>query len=48
MFFLPPRFHVLLRLEIRPEMTLARIATDCWATLAYVDALLDRLAAPGV
>ncbi|EYU30951.1 hypothetical protein ABFS82_08G221700 [Erythranthe guttata] len=43
LIFLPPRFHLLFRMEIREFSTLVRIRTDHWPCLAYVDDYLEAL-----
>ncbi|KAJ0963915.1 hypothetical protein J5N97_029037 [Dioscorea zingiberensis] len=43
LIFLPPRFHLLLQMEIGNVSTLVRIRTDHWPCLAYVDEFLESL-----
>lgn len=43
LIFLPPRFHLLLQMEVSDLSTLVRIRTDCWPCLAYVDDYLEGL-----
>lgn len=42
--FLPPRFHLLLKMEVGNLSTLVRIRTDHWPCLAYMDEYLEALA----
>ncbi|KAH9307738.1 hypothetical protein KI387_035649 [Taxus chinensis] len=44
LIFLPPRFHLLLKMEVSDFSTLVRIRTDHWPCLAYVDEFLEALA----
>ena len=39
--FLPPRFHLLFRMEVSENSTLVRIKTDHWPCLAFVDEFLE-------
>ncbi|KAK4800588.1 hypothetical protein SAY86_021075 [Trapa natans] len=41
--FLPPRFHLLLQMEVGDISTLVRIRTDHWPCLAYIDDYLEAL-----
>ncbi|KAJ6901283.1 hypothetical protein NC651_019133 [Populus alba x Populus x berolinensis] len=41
LIFLPPRFHLLLQMEVSDLSTLVRIRTDYWPCLAYVDDYLE-------
>ncbi|KAL9244254.1 hypothetical protein vseg_018051 [Gypsophila vaccaria] len=43
LIFLPPRYHLLLRMEVSDNSTLVRIRTDHWPCLAYVDDYLEAL-----
>lgn len=43
LIFLPPRFHLLFRMEVCDVSTLVRIRTDHWPCLAYVDEYLEAL-----
>lgn len=43
LIFLPPRYHLLFRMEVSDVSTLVRIRTDHWPCLAYVDELLEAL-----
>lgn len=43
LIFLPPRFHLLFKMEVCDVSTLAWIRTDHWPCLAYVDELLEAL-----
>ncbi|KAL5721418.1 hypothetical protein ACHQM5_005069 [Ranunculus cassubicifolius] len=43
MIFLPPRFHLLLQMEVSDISTLVRIRTDHWPCLAYIDDYLEAL-----
>lgn len=43
LIFLPPRYHLLFRMEVSDDSTLVRIRTDHWPCLAYVDELLEAL-----
>ncbi|MCO5557740.1 hypothetical protein L7F22_011311 [Adiantum nelumboides] len=43
LIFLPPRFHILLKMEIADWSTLTHIRTDYWPCLAYVDEFLEAL-----
>ncbi|KAL9681045.1 hypothetical protein QQ045_012826 [Rhodiola kirilowii] len=43
LIFLPPRFHLLLQMEVSDFSTLVRIRTDHWPCLAYVDDYLEAL-----
>ncbi|KAJ0095368.1 hypothetical protein Patl1_15762 [Pistacia atlantica] len=43
LIFLPPRFHLLFRMEVSDNSTLVRIRTDHWPCLAYVDDYLEAL-----
>ncbi|XP_078439745.1 AP-5 complex subunit beta-like protein [Wolffia australiana] len=43
LIFLPPRFHLLFRMEVSDSSTLVRIRTDNWQCLAYVDEFLESL-----
>lgn len=43
LIFLPPRFHLLFRMEVSDKSTLVRIRTDHWPCLAYVDDYLEAL-----
>lgn len=43
LIFLPPRFHLLLQMEVSDLSTLVRIRTDYWPCLAYVDDYLEGL-----
>ncbi|KAL3695875.1 hypothetical protein R1sor_009951 [Riccia sorocarpa] len=43
LIFLPPRFHLLLRMEVADYSTLVRIRTDYWPCLAHVDEYLEAL-----
>ncbi|KAJ8426114.1 hypothetical protein Cgig2_031781 [Carnegiea gigantea] len=43
LIFLPPRYHLLFRMEVSDVSTLVRIRTDHWPCLAYVDDLLEAL-----
>ena len=44
LIFLPPRFHLLLKMEVGDLSTLVRIRTDHWPCLAYMDEYLEALA----
>ncbi|CDP04588.1 unnamed protein product [Coffea canephora] len=43
LIFLPPRFHLLFKMEVCDVSTLVRVRTDHWPCLAYVDELLEAL-----
>ncbi|KAK9676486.1 hypothetical protein RND81_11G080100 [Saponaria officinalis] len=43
LIFLPPRYHLLFRMEVSDNSTLVRIRTDHWPCLAYVDDYLEAL-----
>lgn len=43
LIFLPPRYHLLFRMEVSDFSTLVRIRTDHWPCLAYVDDYLEAL-----
>ncbi|KAH9624532.1 hypothetical protein KSS87_000926 [Heliosperma pusillum] len=43
LIFLPPRYHLLFRMEVSDNSTLVRIRTDYWPCLAYVDDYLEAL-----
>ncbi|GAB2234167.1 hypothetical protein Drorol1_Dr00003405 [Drosera rotundifolia] len=43
LIFLPPRYHLLFRMEVSDFSTLVRIRTDHWPSLAYVDDYLEAL-----
>lgn len=43
LIFLPPRFHLLLQMEVADFSTLVRIRTDYWPCLAYIDDYLEAL-----
>lgn len=43
LIFLPPRFHILLKMDIADWSTLVHIRTDYWPCLAYVDEFLEAL-----
>lgn len=43
LIFLPPRFHLLLQMEVSEFSTLVRIRTDYWPCLAYIDDYLEAL-----
>ncbi|KAG6551926.1 hypothetical protein Mapa_006543 [Marchantia paleacea] len=43
LIFLPPRYHLLLRMEVADYSTLVRIRTDYWPCLAHVDEFLEAL-----
>ncbi|GAB2285031.1 hypothetical protein Dimus_019487 [Dionaea muscipula] len=43
LIFLPPRYHLLFRVEVSDVSTLVRIRTDHWPCLAYVDDYLESL-----
>uniref|UniRef100_A0A803LRT1 AP-5 complex subunit beta-1 n=1 Tax=Chenopodium quinoa TaxID=63459 RepID=A0A803LRT1_CHEQI len=43
LIFLPPRFHLLFRMEVSDFSTLVRIRTDHWPCLAYIDEYLEAL-----
>lgn len=43
LIFLPPRFHLLLQMEVSDVSTLVRIRTDHWPCLAYIDDYLEAL-----
>eukprot|EP00250_Pteridium_aquilinum_P011207 c19906_g1_i1 orf=537-4184(+) len=43
LIFLPPRFHILLKMDIADWSTLVHIRTDYWPCLAYVDEYLEAL-----
>lgn len=43
LIFLPPRFHLLLQMEVSEISTLVRIRTDHWPCLAYIDDYLESL-----
>ncbi|KAL4197389.1 hypothetical protein AMTRI_Chr04g188060 [Amborella trichopoda] len=45
LIFLPPRFHLLLQMEVCNFSTLVRIRTDHWPCLAYMDEYLEALTA---
>lgn len=47
LIFLPPRYHLLLRMEVADESTLVRIRTDHWPCLAHVDEYLEVLILSG-
>eukprot|EP00850_Spirogloea_muscicola_P018615 SM000172S03088 [mRNA] locus=s172:302828:305846:- [translate_table: standard] len=40
---LPPRYHLLVRLEVGSASTTARLRTDFWPCLAHVDELLEAI-----
>ncbi|KAG0476004.1 hypothetical protein HPP92_012845 [Vanilla planifolia] len=42
LIFLPPRFHLLLQMEVG-DFSLVRIRTDHWPCLAYIDEYLESL-----
>ncbi|XP_024524086.1 AP-5 complex subunit beta-1 [Selaginella moellendorffii] len=44
--FLPPRYHLLLRMEVSDWSTLIRIRTDYWPSLAHVDEFLESFVIP--
>lgn len=43
LIFLPPRYHLLFRMEVSDISTLVRIRTDHWPCLAYIDDYLEAL-----
>ncbi|BFI27642.1 AP-5 complex subunit beta-1 [Marchantia polymorpha subsp. ruderalis] len=43
LIFLPPRYHLLMRMEVADYSTLVRIRTDYWPCLAHVDEFLEAL-----
>ncbi|XP_052205027.1 uncharacterized protein LOC127809898 [Diospyros lotus] len=43
LIFLPPMYHLLLQMEVSDVSTLARIRTDHWPSLAYIDDYLEAL-----
>ncbi|XP_047342436.1 uncharacterized protein LOC124945943 [Impatiens glandulifera] len=43
MIFLPPRYHLLLQIEVGERSSLVRIRTDHWPCLAYIDDYLEAL-----
>ncbi|XP_039158730.1 uncharacterized protein LOC120288701 [Eucalyptus grandis] len=43
LIFLPPRYHLLLQMEVSDASTLVRIRTDHWPCLAYIDDYLEAL-----
>ncbi|KAL3524653.1 hypothetical protein ACH5RR_013025 [Cinchona calisaya] len=43
LIFLPPRFHLLFKMEVCDVSTLVRVRTDHWPCLAYVDEFLEAL-----
>ncbi|XP_031492178.1 uncharacterized protein LOC116258878 [Nymphaea colorata] len=43
LIFLPPRFHLLLQMEVSEFSTLVRVRTDHWPCLAYIDEYLEAL-----
>ncbi|KAK1296166.1 hypothetical protein QJS10_CPB15g00073 [Acorus calamus] len=43
LIFLPPRFHLLLWMEVSDTSTLIRIRTDHWPCLAYIDDYLEAV-----
>ncbi|GAB4842826.1 hypothetical protein Ancab_012803 [Ancistrocladus abbreviatus] len=43
LIFLPPRYHLLFRMEISDVSTLVRVRTDHWPCLAYIDDYLEGL-----
>lgn len=43
LIFLPPRFHLLFKMEVGDVSTLVRIRTDHWPSLAYIDDYLEAL-----
>jgi AP-5 complex subunit beta-1 len=43
LIFLPPRYHLLLKMEVSDWSTLVRIRTDHWPCLAHVDEFLEAL-----
>ncbi|KAH7422710.1 hypothetical protein KP509_12G021400 [Ceratopteris richardii] len=43
LIFLPPHYHILLKMDIADWSTLVRIRTDYWPCLAYVDEYLEAL-----
>ena len=43
LMFLPPTYHLMLRLHVRPMSTLVRIATDYWPTMFHIDEYLEGL-----
>lgn len=43
LIFLPPRFHLLFKMEVCDVSTLVRIRTDHWPSLAYIDDYLEAL-----
>ncbi|XP_057527067.1 uncharacterized protein LOC130806134 [Amaranthus tricolor] len=43
LIFLPPRYHLLFRMEVSDVTTLVRIRTDHWPCLAYIDDYLEAL-----
>eukprot|EP00249_Psilotum_nudum_P017252 c26234_g1_i1 orf=70-3660(+) len=45
LIFLPPRFHLLFKMDISSWSTLVHVRTDYWPCLAYVDEYLEALIA---
>jgi AP-5 complex subunit beta-1 len=43
LIFLPPKYHLLLRFNIKPNHTLIELTTDYWFNLTFVDQYLDDL-----
>lgn len=43
LIFLPPRFHILFKMDVSDWSTLVHIRTDHWPCLAYVDEYLEAL-----
>lgn len=43
LIFLPPRYHLLLKMEVSDWSTLVRIRTDNWPCLAHIDEFLEAL-----
>lgn len=43
LIFLPPKYHLLLRFNVKPNHTLIELTTDYWFNLTFVDQYLDDL-----
>jgi len=41
--FLPPKYHLMLRFNVKPTHTLIELATDYWFNLTFVDKYLDDM-----
>ncbi len=43
LIFMPPRYHLLMKVRMRPDSSVVSVRTDFWRVLPYIDPFIDSL-----